>query len=198
MTALVHALGRNTRSRAAVDAAAIIAGSLLIAGLAQLSMPLPFTPVPITGQTLGVLLVGTSLGALRGGMSVGLYLVEGALGAPFFADGAHGISVLGASSASGGYLWGFVVAAAVIGFLAERGWTDKIGSAIGAMFLGELIIYAVGVTWLAFALDVGGEQAMEYGLYPFIVGDVVKLLLAASVLPAAVRLVGRREGRDRR
>lgn len=194
MTALVHALGRNTRSRTTVDAVAIVTGSLLIAGLAQLSIRLPFTPVPITGQTLGVLLVGASLGALRGGMSVGLYLLEGALGAPFFAEGAHGISVLTASSASGGYLWGFVVAAALIGFLAERGWTNSLGSAIGAMFLGEAIIYACGVPWLAAALNVNGQKAMEFGLYPFVVGDVLKLLLAAGALPSAWRFLGRASG----
>lgn len=194
MTALVHAIGRNTRSRTAVDAAVIVAGSLLIAGLAQLSIRLPFTPVPITGQTLGVLLVGASLGALRGGMSVGLYLLEGALGAPFYAGGAHGVSTLAASSATGGYLWGFVVAAAVIGFLAERGWTNTLGSAIGAMFLGELIIYAFGVTWLAAALNVNGQKAMEFGLYPFVVGDALKLLLAAGALPFAWRILSRQRG----
>lgn len=192
MTVLARSLPpARSMNRATFDVLTIVAGSLVVAALAQISIPLPFTPVPITGQTLGVLLVGASLGAVRGGLSLALYLLQGALGAPFFADGGSGLEVLKASSATGGYLWGFVAAAAVSGWLAERRWDRRIGSAIGAMFLGQLVIYLFGVPWLAAALGKPAEEAMSLGLYPFIVGDVVKLLLAAGLLPGAWRLVGR-------
>ena len=175
---------------------AVVAGSLFIAGLAQLSIRLPFTPVPITGQTLGVLLVAASLGPGLGAASVGLYLLEGAIGLPFFAEGRHGLSVLGAASATGGYLWGFVLAGAVVGWLSRRGWDRSIRSSIGAMFIGEVIIYAVGVPWLVAALDVPLTRGLELGLYPFVIGDTVKLLVAAGVLPIVWKL-GRRYLSDR-
>ena len=195
MTALAPAIARpkTAVSRAAFDVISIVAGSLIVAGLAQVSINLHFTPVPITGQTLGVLLVGGALGAWRGGAALLLYLAEGAAGAPFFAQHHHGVSVLAASSASGGYLWGFAVAALVVGFLANRGWDRSLGSSIGAMLIGEVIIYAFGVPWLAAALHVASNKAYEYGLYPFIIGDAIKLGLAAAILPAAWRFVKNRE-----
>jgi biotin transport system substrate-specific component len=196
VTAFAPAIARpaGVRSRVAFDVISIMAGSLIVAGLAQISITLHFTPVPITGQTLGVLLVGGALGGWRGGAALLLYLAEGAIGAPFFAQGHHGVSVLAASSASGGYLWGFVVAAIVVGLLAERGWDRNLGSSIGAMLIGEVIIYVFGVAWLAAALHVGSNKAYEYGLYPFIIGDAIKLGLAAGLLPAAWRLV--KKGRE--
>jgi biotin transport system substrate-specific component len=181
-------LEERTRLRTAWAAVAVVAGSLFIAGLAQVSFRLPFTPVPITGQTLGVLLVGASLGPALGTASVGLYLLEGAIGLPFFAEGETGLTVLGAASATGGYLWGFVVAATVVGWLSRRGWDRSIRSSIGAMFIGELIIYAVGVPWLIGALHVPLTRGLELGLYPFVIGDTLKLLLAAGVLPAVWKL----------
>lgn len=174
-----------------VIAGIVLAGSLVIAGLAQISIRLPFTPVPVTGQTLGVLLVGASLGPALGPASVLLYLLEGAIGLPFYAEGRHGWEVLGAASATGGYLWGFVLAAAVVGWLAQRGWDRSIRSSIGAMFVGEVVLYAVGIPWLMAALDVPLERALELGLYPFVIGDTLKLLLAAGLLPTAWRLIGR-------
>lgn len=191
MTALSLAIARpkTAVSRVTFDVLSIVAGSLIVAGLAQVSITLHFTPVPITGQTLGVLLVGGALGAWRGGAALLLYLAEGAVGAPFFAQGHHGVSVLAASSASGGYLWGFAVAALVVGFLCQRGWDRNIGSSIGAMLIGEVIIYVFGVTWLSAALHVSSTKAYEYGLYPFIIGDAIKLALAAAVLPTAWRFV---------
>jgi biotin transport system substrate-specific component len=195
MTALSLAIARpkTAVSRVTFDILSIVAGSLIVAGLAQVSITLHFTPVPITGQTLGVLLVGGALGAWRGGAALLLYLAEGAAGAPFFAQHHHGVSILSASSASGGYLWGFAVAALVVGFLANRGWDRSLGSSIGAMLIGEVIIYAFGVPWLAAALHVGSNKAYEYGLYPFIIGDAIKLGLAAAILPAAWRFVKNRE-----
>ena len=184
-------LEQRTRLRAVWAALAVVAGSLLIAGLAQVSIRLPFTPVPITGQTLGVLLVGASLGPVLGTASVGLYLLEGAIGLPFFAEGQSGLSVLGAASATGGYLWGFVLAATLVGWLSRQGWDRSIRSSIGAMFVGEVVIYAVGVPWLIGALDVPLAEGLELGLYPFVIGDTIKLLIVAGVLPVVWKVIRR-------
>jgi biotin transport system substrate-specific component len=169
-----------------------LAGSWLVAGLAQLELRLPFTPVPVTGQTLGVLLVGASLGPGLGGVSIGLYLLQGAIGLPFYSGGDSGWSFLGLASATGGYLWGFVLAAVVVGWLAGREWDRTLRGAIAAMFLGEVVLYLVGIPWLMGALDVPLGRALELGLAPFVVGDTLKLLLAAALLPAGWRLAKRR------
>lgn len=211
MPALAQAIPRPRQRAAglALDAALVLAGSLLVAGLAQVSIRLPFTPVPITGQTLGVLLVGGALGWTRGGLALALYLAEGAIGLPFYAEGRSGLEILGVASATGGYLWGFLLAATLVGWLANRGWDRSWRSALGAMLLGEIVIYAVGVPWLVQALDVplveaasactpqtlAGCDALELGLYPFVIGDTLKLLLAAGLLPAAWRLTGRGRAR---
>lgn len=171
------------------DAAIIVLGAGLIAASAQVSIPLPFTPVPITGQTFAVLLVGASLGTARGAASALLYVLAGIAGAPVYADGAHGWAQV--SGSTGGYLVGFVLAAAVIGRLAERSWDRRFSSAIGAMLTGNVIIFVVGLIWLAVVLDTSLEKTLEYGLYPFIPGEIVKLYLAAALLPTAWRLVGR-------
>lgn len=153
-------------------------------------MPLPFTPVPLTGQTFAVVLVGAGLGAAAGALSTGLYVLVGALGAPVYAGQAHGWQVL--SSPTGGYLVGFVVAAALVGFLAERGWDRRFSSSLGALLTGNVVIYLCGVTWLASSLHVGSAKALELGLYPFVPGDVLKTYLAATILPLAWKLAGRR------
>ncbi|MDP9066730.1 MAG: biotin transporter BioY [Actinomycetota bacterium] len=193
MTALAHAVthARTTRSTLVRDVMLVVAGSLVMAALAQISIKLPFTPVPVTGQTLGVLLVGGSLGAVLGGASMLLYLAEGAVGLPFFAEGKSGLEHLGFATASAGYLWGFVIAAVLIGYLAEKRWDRGIGSAIGAFLLGEIVIFTIGVGWLAQAVDVSVLKAMELGLYPFVVGDILKILLAAGAFPLMWRLLKR-------
>jgi biotin transport system substrate-specific component len=174
------------------DALFVLAGTGLVAGAAQISISLPFTPVPITGQTFAVLLVGATLGTIRGIASLLLYLLIGIAGAPVYADQAHGWSVV--TSASGGYLVGFVVAAAVTGFLAEHRWDRRFSSSISLMLTGNVIIYLVGLPWLAVVLDTGLEKTLEYGLYPFVPGDVFKLYLAAAVLPSAWKVVRSRDG----
>ena len=196
MTALAQTIARPREgaARVATNVALVVAGSLLIAGLAQLSIKLPFTPVPITGQTFGVLLVGTAMGWALGGATLLLYLAEGAIGLPFFAEGRSGLEVLGLASASGGYLWGFLLAAFLTGALANRGWDRSLRSSISVMLLGNVVIYAAGVPWLMYAIDVPLEQGLEFGLYPFVIGDVLKLLLAAGILPAAWTFV--RRGKD--
>lgn len=194
--ALAVAPPRARSNRLAYQIALAVLGSVLIAGLAQVSIRLPFTPVPITGQTLGVLLVGASLGPAFGALSVGLYLLEGALGLPFFAGGERGWGVLAAASATGGYLWGFLAASVLVGGLARRGWDRSFRSSIGLFLLGELVIYAIGVPWLLFAIRTTldptytSAAALSDGLYPFVIGDMLKLLLAASLLPLAWRIAG--------
>lgn len=171
----------------AADAALVVAGALLVALAAQVRIPLPFTPVPITGQTFAVLLVGASLGAGRGAISLALYVLLGAVGLPFYAGGAGGWKVV--SGATGGYLVGFVVAAWVTGFLAEKGWDRQLRSSIGAMLTGNVIIYLFGLPWLGVVLGTGLTKTLELGLYPFVPGDTVKLYLAAAALPGAWRAI---------
>ena len=181
-------------SRLAYQATVAIAASLFVALSAQISLKLPITPVPFTGQTLAVLVVGAALGPELGAVSLLLYLAEGAAGLHFFAGGGHGVAVLTSLSSAhftGGYLWGFVAASAVVGWLSRRGWDRSIRSAIGAMLIGEIVIYAFGVPWLMGSLDLPAAKGLEYGLYPFVVSDTLKLLVAAGLLPGAWRLVGR-------
>jgi biotin transport system substrate-specific component len=181
------------RDRSFIEVAALVcSGAGLIALAAQLSVALPFTPVPITGQTFAVLLVGAGLGALRGGASAFLYLALGATNAPVFAHGASGIAVI--TGASGGYLVSFPIAAAFAGWLSEKNWDRSLGSAIGAMLTANLLIYGIGVPWLALSLHTTFRHALELGLYPFVPGDILKLYLAAATLPAAWHLIGRKDG----
>jgi biotin transport system substrate-specific component len=181
------------RTGVLTDALLVTAGALLMAGVAQISIPLPFTPVPITGQTFGVLLVGASLGPLLGASSMLLYVLMGAVGLPFYAQHSGGWKIV--TGATGGYLLSYFVAAAAVGYLAERGWDKKIGSAIGAMLTGNVIIYLVGLPWLSLRLHTGLTKTLTLGLYPFIPGDMIKLYLAAAALPGAWWVV-RRARRD--
>lgn len=167
-----------TRSLA-VQAALIIAGSLLVALLAQVAIKLPFTPIPITGQTYGVLLVGALLGSNRGALSLLLYLGEGGLRLPVYAGGASGWPL----GVTGGYLLGFIVAAYVVGYLSERGWDRRLITAAMAMVAGDATIYLVGLPWLA--AYVGWSHVVSLGLVPFLPGDVLKVLLATASLPLA-------------
>lgn len=188
MTTLAPTLSTRYFPRAALwlrDTFLIVLGSLLVAVLAQVEIPLPFTPVPITGQTFGVLLVGAALGSKRAAASLALYLVESALGLPFFAGGAPGLSIV--MGATGGYLVGFIGAAYAIGQLAERGLERGVRSSFIPFLVGTVIIYACGVAWLAVVLD-SFSKAVAFGLVPFIIGDIIKLIAAALALPAAWNL----------
>ena len=190
-TLALVAAPERTAGRVAYRLVLVVAGSLLVAAAAQFTIHLWFTPIPITGQTLGVLLVGASLGAELGAASLLLYLAEGGIGLPFFAAGSHGWSLLALTSVFGGYFWGFVVAAGVVGFLAKRGWDRSFRSAIGGMLIGEIVLYSVAIPWFAHAGHLSAQRALVEGLYPFIVGDTLKLVAAAALLPAAWRLLGR-------
>jgi len=164
----------------------IVLGSLLLAALAQVEIVLPFTPVPMTGQTLGVLLIGAMLGSKRGAASMILYLTEGALGLPFFAGGASGVGIL--TGATAGYLVGFVVAAYVIGWLAERGLERRVRTSIIPFIVGTILIYICGVAWLSVVLG-SFSKAITLGILPFLIGDAVKLIAAALLLPTAWKFV---------
>ncbi|WP_210505623.1 biotin transporter BioY [Naasia sp. SYSU D00057] len=160
------------------DAAVIAAGAALTAGLAQVAVPL--WPVPITGQTLAVLLVGGSLGALRGTLSMVLYAAVGMLGLPVFSDGESGLAtVLGPT---GGYILGFVLAAALTGWLAERRWDRKFLGGMVSYLAGSAVVFAVGLPWLAASLGLDLQQTLTAGLYPFILGGVIKAAIAAGVI----------------
>ena len=190
MTTLALTLSNRFYPRAASwirDIGLILTGSLLLAVLAQVRIPLPFTPIPLTGQTFGVLLIGSALGAKRGLVSVILYILVGALGMPFFAGGASGWQVL--VGATSGYLVGFVFAAYIIGLLAERGLDRAFRTSFVPFLIGTLIIYFFGVAWLAILLG-SFTKAILAGLLPFLLGDVIKLILAAMALPAVWKLVG--------
>lgn len=183
------------------DALLVAGGAALVAACAQISIHLGFTPVPITGQTFAVVLVGASLGSLRGTASLLLYVLVGLAGAPVYTQHKHGWEVV--SGSTGGYLVGFVVSAALVGFLAERGWDRRISSSVSAMLTGNVVIYVFGLVWLHHWLgahNFGSSWAttLNDGLYPFVPGDLIKLYLAAAALPAAWKLVGaagRRTGR---
>ncbi len=172
------------------DAALVIAGAILIYLTALVSVPIPGNPVPFTLQNFGVLVVGGALGFRRGGAASFLYVALGVVGLPFFAEGKGGTAVI--FGTTGGYLIGFIVAAALVGRLAELGWDRKIGGALGATMLGTAVIYAIGVPWLAVTANLTPAKAIEFGLMPFLVLDIIKAVAAAAVFPAAWWVVGRR------
>ena len=180
MTTLVDLVKPKNRSWAiSFDCLAILAGSLFLGVSAQLALPLWFTPVPLSLFPLAVLLVGATLGAKRGALAVLTFLAEGALGLPMFAGFSGGIAVL--MGPTGGYLVGSVLAAFAVGYLLQRGWINKYGLTTLALFTGSIIILGMGALWLSHF--VGMQKALALGVYPFILGDVLKVGAAATLLP---------------
>jgi biotin transport system substrate-specific component len=165
----------------AIDVALVVLGAALVGAFAQLYVPL--WPVPVTGQTLAVLLVGASLGAVRGAASMVLYAVVGGLGVPWFSEAASGWSVI--VGPTGGYIVGFVLSAFLVGWLSERRWDRKILKAVATFLGGSAVVFAVGLPWLAFVLGLTLEQTLRSGLYPFLIGGAVKAVIAAGLLPLA-------------
>ncbi len=166
----------------------IVIGALFLAVCAQIFIPTQ--PVPFTGQTFGALVVGGALGFRRGAAATLLYLAFGAVGLPVFAQGTAGVAVLG--GATGGYLIGFVVAAAIVGRLAELGWDRRLGGALGAVAIGSVVIYVIGVPWLKVVTGMSWADALAKGMIPFLIWDAAKLAMAAVLFPTAWWLVGRR------
>ncbi len=171
------------------SALVVVGFSLLTAAAAQVVVPLPFTPVPLTGQTFAVLLTGALLGPRLGALAMLAYLAEGAAGLPFFRGGAGGVGHF--SGATAGYLLAFPAAAYVTGLLAERGWDRRFVTAAAAMALGSFVILAGGWAWLALMFRTPSE-AFWLGVAPFLPGDVLKIALAAAALPAGWALLRRR------
>ncbi|MFJ4297062.1 biotin transporter BioY [Curtobacterium sp. NPDC089689] len=177
----------------ATDAALVAGGALFTAAMAQVEVPM--WPVPITGQTLAVVLVGATLGARRGMLSLLVYAVAGLAGAPFFAGFSGGLSAL--ASPSFGYVIGFVPAAGLVGWFARRNWDRHVGRATVAMLLASAVPFVTGLPWLAASLGQLGapndlQSVLAAGLYPFVIGGVAKALIAAGVLPLAWKALGRR------
>ncbi|WP_309617385.1 biotin transporter BioY [Salinibacterium sp.] len=200
MSNLTLALGKPTLadrifSRSiAVDAVLIAAGAALTAVAAQIAVPL--WPVPITGQTLAVLLVGVTLGAVRGGISMVLYAALGIIGLPVFSESSSGWSVV--AGPTGGYIIGFIFSAILTGWLAQREWDRKLLRAFVAFLIGSVVTFAFGLPWLATFLGAVGapndlQSVLQAGLYPFILGGVIKSILGAGIITLAWVAVGRRD-----
>ncbi|MEV7884654.1 biotin transporter BioY [Streptomyces sp. NPDC002817] len=168
------------------DVALVLGGAALTGLAAQLSVPVPGSPVPVTGQTFAALLVGTTLGAGRGFLSLALYALAGIAGVPWFAGATSG-----GSAPSFGYILGMILASTVVGALARRGADRSAWRTAGAMLLGEAIIYAVGVPYLALATGMSASAAVAAGLTPFLIGDALKAALAMGLLPTTWKLVNR-------
>ncbi|WP_328889035.1 biotin transporter BioY [Streptomyces sp. NBC_00316] len=175
------------RHRYAVDTALVVGGAALTGIAAQIAVPVPGSPVPVTGQTFAALLVGTALGARRGFLSLAVYALVGMAGMPWFAGGSSG-----AGGASFGYVLGMLLAATVVGDLARRGGDRSVLRTAGTMVLGSAIIYAVGVPYLALSTGMSASAAIAAGLVPFLLGDALKAALAMGALPTAWKLIGRR------
>ncbi|WP_030614846.1 biotin transporter BioY [Streptomyces sclerotialus] len=185
---LADLLPAVTAPRARVrDAALVLGGAALTGVAAQIAVPVPGSPVPVTGQTFAALLVGASLGAGRGFLSIALYAVAGVLGVPWFAGAQSG-----AGGASFGYVLGMLLAVAAVGALARRGGDRGVLRTAGTMLAGEALIYAVGVPFLALSTGMSLGEAVAAGLVPFLIGDALKAVLAMGALPAAWKLAGRR------
>jgi biotin transport system substrate-specific component len=165
----------------------VAVGTLFIAGLAQIALPVPGSPVPVTGQTLGVLLIGASYGAVLGLSTFLTYLLVGLAGAPVFANGSHGFSTL--SGATGGYLVGMLVASLVVGFLAGRKWDQRLRTALPTMLLGDAIIFSFGLFWLHAFTGKNWTWTIAAGFTPFLIGEVLKIAIAGTSLPIVWRFV---------
>lgn len=175
------------RHRYAVDTALVLGGAALTGIAAQIAVPVPGSPVPVTGQTFAALLVGTALGARRGFLSLAAYALVGMAGMPWFAGGSSG-----SGGASFGYVLGMLLAATVVGGLARRGGDRSVLRTAGTMVLGSAIIYAVGVPYLALSTGMSASAAIAAYLVPFLLGDALKAALAMGALPTAWKLIGRR------
>jgi biotin transport system substrate-specific component len=187
MTIPAVVIDRLVRGRAAANMLLVIGASALIAIAAQIAIPLPFTPVPLTLQPLAVIFIGVALGSTRGAAAAALYLLEGLSGLPVFAQGHGGPMWL--AGATAGYLFSYPAAAWLAGFVSERGWGSNIVRAISGMLLALGVIYLGGWSWLAALTDM--RTAFVAGVAPFVVADIVKVAIGAALLPKAQKLIAR-------
>jgi biotin transport system substrate-specific component len=164
--------------------ALIISGSIFLSLCAQISIILPFSPVPVTGQTFGVMIIGVILGRIRGVAAVVLYLLEGSLGLPVFASAKFGMIHL--FGPTGGYLFGFIPAVYFVGYFFERGWSRTVLKSLIILTIAHIIIFVCGITWLS--LFTGYSNVLSIGFYPFLPGALVKISLATILIPYSLRL----------
>ena len=189
--ALTHrstVVDRFVKKSLTADIALVLIGTAVTALAAQLAIP--NEPVPFTFQTLAVLLVGSTLGAIRGALSLALYALVGGLGLPVFTAQAHGFDYL--FGATGGYIVGFILAAALVGWLAEKGWSNSSIGMIASYVLGSVVIYGIGASWLTYGY-LGGDwnKGLNFGVLPFLVWDAIKAFVAAAIVPEAWRLANK-------
>ena len=175
------------RSSALTQALFVMGGVGFITVMAQVAIPVPGSPVPVTGQTLAVLLIGTTYGARLGLMTFATYLLAGVAGAPIFAGSTHGIEkVIGAT---GGYLVGMLIASFLLGYLADRKADQKFKTSFPALLLGDAVIFFFGLTWLHFSLELSWSATFAAGLTPFIFGELLKIAITATSLPLIWRKI---------
>jgi biotin transport system substrate-specific component len=177
------------RTTALTNATLLLGGTLFMSVMAQIAIPVPGSPVPITGQTLGVLLIGSSYGASLGLATIAAYIGFGLLGAPLFAGGKHGLAVL--TGSTGGYIVGMLFASYVVGALANRRWDVHLRTSFGQMLLGEILIFAPGLLWLQMSYNLSWSKTIAFGLTPFIVGEIIKIGIAGTALPSVWAVVRR-------
>ena len=176
-----------TRSTVSTKIALVVGGTAFLALMAQIAVPVPGSPVPVTGQTLGALLLGSAYGASLGFTTFATYLLVGFIGAPVFASGAHGLSRI--TGATGGYLVGMLLASLITGYLAGRKWEQKIFTVIPTMLIGDLVIFSAGLFWLHHSLHATWATTFKFGFTPFIVGEVIKIAIASTAMPTLWRFV---------
>lgn len=175
------------RETITTNVALVFGGVLFLGAMAQISLPIPGSPVPVTGQTLAVLLLGSAYGASLGVTTFALYLAVGAVGLPFFAQGSHGVHVI--TGATGGYLVGMLFASAITGALAGRNWDQKVATVIPTMILGNLATFTFGLIWLHHVVGQSWSWTFSKGLTPFLFGEVLKIAIASTALPTLWRFV---------
>lgn len=178
------------RTSAATHISLVLTGTVFLALMAQISFPIPGSPVPFTGQTLGVLLLGTAYGASLGFSTMAFYLLMGILGAPVFAAGSHGLEKI--AGATGGYLVGMLISTLVLGALAGRKWDQKIKTVIPTMIIGNSIVFTFGLIWLHQYTSQSWAWTFEKGFTPFILGELLKIAIASTALPIVWRFVSKR------
>ena len=179
-----------TRSTVTTKIALVVGGVAFLWLMAQISVPVPGSPVPVTGQTLGALLLGSAYGASLGFTTFASYLIVGFLGAPVFASGAHGLSRI--TGATGGYLVGMLIASLITGYLAGRKWDQKVLTVIPTMLIGDVIIFTAGLFWLHHSIHANWAPTFKLGLTPFVLGEVIKIAIASTAMPTLWRFVPKR------
>ena len=179
-----------TRSTVASQISLILTGTVFLAAMAQIAFPIPGSPVPFSGQTLGVLLLGTAYGAGLGFSTIAFYLLMGMAGAPIFSSGTSGIERI--VGPTGGYLVGMLISSLVLGALAGRRWDQKIKTVIPTMIIGNSIIFAVGLLWLNHYTGQSWSWTFEKGFTPFVLGEILKIAIASTALPAVWKFASKR------